>query len=182
MNALAMFRVLSADARRHHCAPVSSLRNVLVVSEAGHQSSPGVRDLLEAPACLGWLAGEAVAGKRRTNDVERIRGIAAVGNWIRERFDHLLEFDDRSGPAVSHDEGLSVRLRGLHVNEVNVEPVQVSHELREAVELRFAVAPIVFLAPVLADFLNVSERDPLRPVFDGLFVGPACIRESLLEV
>src|SRR5215471_16981331 len=68
------------------------------------------------------------------------------------------------------------------MQEVDAEPIQVGVKLWESVEPRFDFAPIVIARPVFADFLHVSERNPLRPIRDGLRVGPARGAYALFQI
>src|SRR3954470_10877099 len=60
------------------------------------------------------------------------------------------------------------------MNEVNVEPVDVCDELREGVEPRFSLAPVVVLRPVTRERLNRGELHALRSVSDRFAIGPPC--------
>ena len=55
---------------------------------------------------------------------------------------------------MGDDQRHRFRMRRTDVQEVNVEPVNLVRELRKAIETRFALAPIVFLGPVVADVLD----------------------------
>ena len=55
-------------------ADVAALRDVAGVPEASHQLVPRVADADGAPAELGGLVGEAVAGDGRQDEVERVLG------------------------------------------------------------------------------------------------------------
>ena len=55
-------------------------------------------------------------------------------------------------------------------------------ELRKAIESLLPVAPIIFLAPVVADLFHIGQRRTLGPVVDGLRLGPTCIGEALFQV
>ena len=128
------------------------------------------------------LVAEAEAGQRRRHDVERVGRVTAVGGRIGERLDHLVELDDRPGPAVADHEGQGVLVRGPHVQEVDAEPVDLGAELREPVERGFSGPPVVVVGPVPAQLLRVRERDPLRPVVDRLGLGPARAAQALGQV
>ena len=58
------------------------------------------------------------------------------------------------------------------VDEVNVEPVDLGHELRQGIELRLGLPPVVVRAPVAHELLKLRELHALRPVIDRLAVGP----------
>ena len=51
-------------------------------------------------------------------------------------------------------------------------PSIVGHELRQGVELRLGLAPVVFGPPVAHELLQLGELYALRPVTDRLPVGP----------
>jgi hypothetical protein len=125
---------------------VAALGDVAGVAEAVHQLGPGAGDAGGVPADLGRLAGEAVAGQGRQHEVERVLGASAVRGRVRERVDDLEQLDDRAGPAVRHDQRQRICVRWLHVDKVDVHPVDFGRELRERVQFRFARAPVVSVA------------------------------------
>jgi hypothetical protein len=59
-----------------------------------------------------------------------------------------------------------------NVNEVDIDPVDLDHELRESIELRFCLAPVVLSSPVADDLLQFREPYALRPIVDRFAVGP----------
>ncbi len=74
------------------------------------------------PTEVGRLGGEAIAGQGWQYEVERVRRSppCAVGSVNGPTvFEQL---DDRAGPAVRHDQRQRVRVRRLHVDEVDVQP------------------------------------------------------------
>jgi hypothetical protein len=81
----------------------------------------------------GRLTREAVAGYRRQDQVEGVRGVAAVRRRIGERADGLEQLNDRAGPPVRHDQRQSVLVRRPHVDEVDVHPVDLGRELGQRV-------------------------------------------------
>jgi hypothetical protein len=114
-------------------APVAALRDVFLVAEAIHQGDPGAGDAGDVPAGGGWFAGVAVAGHGRDHYVECIGCAAAVGCGVRKRVDDFELFHDGAGPAVSDDKWECVFVFGADVNEVDVEAVDFSDELRQCV-------------------------------------------------
>ena len=162
--------VLRAERGGHRGAPVAALRAVARVAQAIHQLGPGRGDAIDAPAGGRGLGREAEAGQGRADHVEGVGGIAAVLHRIDQRFDHLVELDDRTGPAMGDDQRHGPGVRRAHVEEMDVESVDLGGELREAIEQRFAAAPIVIVGPVPADLLDPlaaarpgSSRRPARP-------------------
>jgi hypothetical protein len=163
-------------------AHVAALGDVVGVAEAVHQLRPRHRDAAGVPAQLRRLAGEAVAGQGRQDEVERVLGFSAVRGRVGERADGLEQLDDRAGPAVRHDQRQRVLVRRLHVDEVDLDPVDLGPELRERVELRFGLAPVVVGGPVPRELLQRRQLDALRPVRDELLAGPARRRDAAAQV
>ena len=153
-------------------AHVAALRDVARVAEAPHELVPGLTDADGAPAELGRLVGEAVAGDGRQHEVERVLGTAAVRGRISEGADGLEQFDDRARPAVRHDQRQRVLVRRLHVDEVDVQPVDLGLELRQRVQSRFAPAPVVFGRPVAGELLRRGQLHTLGPIGDEFLGRP----------
>ena len=172
-----------ADRGRDRRTPVAALRAVARIAEAIHQHRPGLTrcDRRPSPSSVG-LSREAEAGQRRTDDVKRVGGVAAVRGRIGQRLDHLVELDDRTRPAMGDDQRHRFRVRRADVQEMNVEPVDLGGELRKAIEPRLAPAPVVLLGPVAADVLDPLQRRALAPVVDQFGFGPARVAQPRLQV
>ena len=97
---------------------------------------------------------------------------------IDERRDHLLKFDDRAGPAMGDDQRQRRRLLRAHMQEVDVEPVDLGGELIEAVEFCLTRAPVVAVSPIGADLPDPFQRRALAPVIDQLRLRPARAGEA----
>src|SRR6185503_7573186 len=61
----------------------------------------------------------------------------------------------------------------LHVDEVEIHPVDLGFELRERVQPRLALAPVVFARPVPGELLHRRQLYALRPILDQLPGGRA---------
>jgi hypothetical protein len=59
------------------------------------------------------------------------------------------------------------------MDEVNVDPVNLGHELRQGVQLRLDLAPVVIGFPIARELLQHRQLHTLRPVSDKLLAGPA---------
>src|SRR5258707_3130317 len=68
------------------------------------------------------------------------------------------------------------------MQEVDADAIQVGVELRESVEPGFDSATVVIARPIFADILHVLERNPLRPIRNGLRVGPAGGAQALFQI
>jgi len=75
--------------------------------------------------------------------MERVRRSRAVHGGIGERLDDLQLLDDRAGPPVRDDQRQRVLVVGADMDEVNVEPVDLGQEVRQGIQLRLALAPVV---------------------------------------
>lgn len=110
-----------------------------------------------------------------------VRRAAVVGR-VGQRPDYLQELHDGAGPAVGDDERPGAGHPRTDVQEVNAQAVDVGLELRDGIEPGLGGAPVVAVAPVLAQLADVGQRNALAPVVDGLGVGPACARQPLAQV
>ena len=68
------------------------------------------------------------------------------------------------------------------MDEVDVDAIDPGDELREGIQLRFRLAPVVAGTPVLDQRLELRELDALRLVVDRLPVGPSRRRDATAEV
>ena len=69
------------------------------------------------------------------------------------------------------DQRERVLVLGADVDEVDVEPVDLGDEVREGLQPRRALAPVVLAHPVAGEVLHECERHALRVVRDGLLLG-----------
>ena len=173
MDAQQPLRCLAAHCVGDGGAHVATLGDVAGIAEAAHQLRPRRRDAADVPAELRRLCREAVAGQGRQHQVERVLGATAVRGRVRERADDLQQLDDRAGPAVRHDQRHRVLVPRLHVDEVDVHPVDLGRELRQRVQSRLARAPVVIGRPVARERLHRRQLHALRPICDELSGRPA---------
>ena len=68
------------------------------------------------------------------------------------------------------------------MDEVNVDPVDLRHELRQGIQLRLRLAPVVVRAPVAHELLQLRQLHALRPIGDGLLVGPPRCGDAPAEI
>jgi hypothetical protein len=73
---------------------------------------------------------------------------------------------------VRDDERQGIVMTGADVNEMNVEPVDLGHEVRQGVQVGLAPAPVVICCPVPREFLNHREGNALRIIGDRFPLGP----------
>ena len=178
-----VFRIVLADARGHERSPVAALRAVSVVAEASHQLRPRHADPLDVPTGRRRLVTEPVPRQRRDHHVERIGRVAPVRGGIGERADDLQELDDRPRPTVREHQRKRIGMGRPRVDEMDSDRVvaataQLGAELGERVEPLLGRVEVVAVGPIAAQRLGVCERQPLRPVVDGLGFRPPRPRDG----
>jgi hypothetical protein len=114
--------------------------------------------------------------------MEGILRTPAMGGRIRERVDHLEEFQNGSRPAMSQDQRQCVRMPGANVNEMNVEPVDLGQELRQGIQPCLDPPPTVLRSPIAGQFFDGRQLDALRLIPDGLPVGPSRRNDPPTEI
>ena len=120
--------------------------------------------------------------QRRDHEIEGVGGTRAVRGGVGERTDDLQLLDDRAGPAVGDDHRQRVLVPRPHVDEVDVDPVDLGDELRQLVEARLDGAPVVPVRPAPRECSHDVELYALRGVVDGLVLGPPRLADSPGEV
>jgi hypothetical protein len=89
------------------------------------------------------------------------------------------------GPPVGDDERQCVFLFRPNVDEVDVDSVDLRDELRQGLQPRLALAPVVLRLPVARECLDRRQLHALGLIVDGFLLGPARGRDArtqLLEV
>ena len=93
---------------------------------------------------------------------------------IGQRIDNLQLLDDRSWPSVRDDKRQRIFMLRTNVNEVNVQPIDLGDELRQRVQSRLNLAPVVFRPPITREGLHGRELHALRLIRNRLAIGPPC--------
>jgi hypothetical protein len=114
--------------------------------------------------------------------MEGIRCARAMRRGIGQWIDDLQLLDDRAGPPVVDDERQRIFMFRTNMNKMNVEPVDLGDELRQGVQFRFHLAPVVVRRPIACEFLDRRELHTLRFVRHGFPIGPARRRDASAEV
>ena len=94
--------------------------------------------------------------------MERVGCTSAVCGGIGQRIDDLHLFDDRAGPSVRDDQRQRIFVFRTDVNEVNVQPIDLGDELRQGVQLRLDLAPVILCRPIARQRLHRRELHSLR--------------------
>src|SRR5262249_18266085 len=77
-----------------------------------------------------------------------------------------------SESAVADDERKSLGILRTNVDEMNVQPINAGDELRQRIQLRFRLPPVVIGRPIARELLHGRQRHALRLVGDSLLLGP----------
>ena len=158
--------------------PVAALRHVTRVRKALHQHIPRARDALRPPTSLCRLARKTVARHGRNHHVEGIGGGATMRGRVGERLDELELLDDGARPAVRDEHRQGIFVLRPHVDEVDVEAIDLGDEVRHGIEARLDFAPVIFGGPVAREFLRGRERHALRKVGDGFLLRESCCQDT----
>jgi hypothetical protein len=73
---------------------------------------------------------------------------------------------------MGNDHRQCVGMSRAHVDEVDVQAVDLRHELRQGVELGLGLAPVIVCAPIADERFHIRKWYALRLVVHGLPVGP----------
>jgi len=103
--------------------------------------------------------------------MEGVGRAAAVRSGIGKRIDNLQLFDHRAGPSVRDDERQRIFMFRADMNEMNIQSIDLGDEVRQGIQPRLTLAPVVMRLPVAQKLLNSLERYALRVIGDGLLVG-----------
>ena len=95
---------------------------------------------------------------------------------------HVEHLDDRAGPAVRDDHRQRVLVWRLHVDEVDIETVDLGQELWERVQPRLEPAEVVLVAPIPDELAHRGQGHALRLVGHGLLLGEPCRRQASTQI
>ena len=83
---------------------------------------------------------------------------------------------------MGHDQRQGIRVRRPHVYEVDVDPVDLGFELRQRIEFRLALAPVVTRRPVVGELLDRHRLHALRSILDELRSRPTRRSDASTQV
>jgi hypothetical protein len=106
----------------------------------------------------------------------------AVRCGIGQSIDDLQLLDDRARPTVVDDERQGVFVLRSDMDEVDVQPVDRSDELRPCIQPRLARPPVVVRHPMARELLDHGQRDALRLIRDRLPLGPIRGRDAPTKI
>jgi hypothetical protein len=89
-----------------------------------------------------------MARERRDHHVESVLRASPVRLGVRQRADDLELLNDRAGPPVHDYDRQRAVMFGAHVDEADVDAIDLGDELRQGVQLRLHLAPVVVGCPM----------------------------------
>src|SRR5688500_9508576 len=93
-----------------------------------------------------------------------------------------VEQDDGAGPAVRHDQRQGIGVTRTHMYELNVESLDRCNELRQGIQLRLGLPPVVVSSPVAHECLDLRQLHALGLISDRLPIWPTCREYSSAKV
>ena len=123
-----------------------------------------------------------MARERRDHHVEGVLRACAVRLRVGEQADDLELLDDRPGPPVRHDDRQRVVMLRPDLDEVDVDAVDLGHELWQGLKPGFDRTPVVLDGPVVRQLSHRFEPNALRFVVDGLPIRPPHRRDAPTEI
>src|SRR2546426_5453627 len=115
--------------------------------------------------------------------MKSIRCACAMCRGIGQGIDDLQLLDDRAGPTVRDDERQRAFVLRTNVNKMNVQPIDLGDELRNGIQLRLDLAPVVVCRPIAREFLDRLELHALRCIRDRFpFRPPQNVQASFLSI
>ncbi len=162
--------------------PVAAGPGVLRVPEPLHERVHRRGDAADVPPTGVRRTGEAVAGDRRTDHVERRRSGCAVRIGIAQRTDDVDELDHRPRPPVDEEQRSGIRTRRALVEGVEALAVHLHDDLVVRVEPLLHRIPVEVARPVVAELLQVGDVGAVLPAAVGEPVEPARSGQSVTQV
>ena len=160
--------------------PVAALGDVAGVAEALHQLCPGSARCGSGPqpgssACprSRSRASTGAPGGRRPLRSRRARWVGQSDRWSSS-----CSMTEPGQPWFTIKRQRVFVLR-TNVDEVDVEPVDLGGELRERVQLRLDLAPVVVGRPVARELLHRGQLHALRSIRDELLARASASRRCV---
>src|SRR5881398_1467859 len=104
--------------------------------------------------------------------MESVRCARAMGRGIGQRVDDFHLLDDRAGPSMRDDEWQRILMFRPNVDEMNIQSIDLGDELRQGVQFRLDLAPVVLSRPIPRECLNRRELYALRCILDRFAFRP----------
>src|SRR5688572_14217754 len=75
-----------------------------------------------------------------------------------------------------------IRMFGSNMNKMDLEAVDVSHELGQSIQLCFYFTPVIISSPIICKSLHCRQRYSLRLISNRFLFRPSCLPNETLKV
>src|ERR1700732_3754909 len=134
-------------------APISAVRcKALITEPLGHKVCPQIIDV-KYHSRFRRLIGKTITRQIWYNHIKGFFGASAEGCRIGEHGNYFRESKKRIGIAMGENDGERMWTLAALVNEVDGAAVHFRLKMRESIERRFLLPPIVCALPVRDEFL-----------------------------
>ena len=159
--------VLSPQTSGNEAADISSLSDVLVEAEIGHERIHDACCVILIPVFIEWPTfTEWVAIKRSDDDVIwKLFGRV----FLLDQIEHRDELDEASRPAMHEYNRNRVFLLREQGNEVRVEPFNLHGVIWKTIDVFLLSSPVVLVQPVVFGFGKPFVSDAEASVFLSAF-------------
>jgi hypothetical protein len=99
--------------------------------------------------------------------MESLRCACAICRGIAQWINNFELLDDRAGQSVCDDKLQCIFMFRTNVNEMNVQAIDFGLELRQGVQFRLALSPVVICRPITREVLDRRELHALRTSLPG---------------
>src|SRR6266699_5785492 len=103
-------------------------------------------------------------------------------DWIGERLDNLVHLKEGARPAMRDKQRDGARSFAFDMDKVQTEAVNGGPELWKTVQQAFLCAPVIGIAPVGNQLLEIVQVRPIVPASTGYLVRPAGALQALLQI
>jgi len=83
---------------------------------------------------------------------------------------------------MGDNQGQSIFVWALAVDKMYIQAFYRSFKLRPSVDVTFEPAPVVFMLPVMRQFLCIVKRNALVPVATGFRLWPSCFFQAKTQI
>ncbi len=125
-----------------------------------------LRDTSDVHASFVRALREAIAGQRGDHDVKGVLLGATMTDWIAERPDNLVHLKKGARPAMRDQQRHGMWSFAFDMQKVQTKAVNGSLELWKTVQQAFLCAPVVGIAPVGHQLLEIVQGSAASAVAD----------------
>jgi len=123
----------------------------LIAKRVYHQARPEIIDVEDRSWLLGF-AGKTVARQIGHNHIKSVFGVAPESHRVSEQGNYLCETVKRIWISMRENDAKWIRLFAALMNEVDCDLIYLCSEVRELIESRLVLLPVIGISPVTKEF------------------------------